>query len=522
VKPTRLLLIALGLAAALKLALVLSASVPFNSDEAIVALMARHTLQGARPLFFYGQSYMGSLDAMLVAAGFRIFGQQIWVIRLVQSFLYLGFIYTSWLIARRFLRDRLAADAAALSLAIPTVMVTTYTTATLGGYGEVLLLGNLVLLFGYQVIYGPWGQKPWAWLALGFAGGLGFWTLGMAGIYLLPVGLAGLLAFRRAHIRHYLLAAGAFLLGSLPWWLENFSNDWAALAVLTGGSTLALAPTTPFSRLTGLLVFGLPALFGIRFPWAPGYAPWPIVTLGTVAWLAVLLFYIEGQRRKLVWLAPGAGRLLAFMAAGFFLVFLGTNFGIDSTGRYLLPLVVPLSLGIGGLTAFMVRRRGRLGWALVVLILALNAAETGRAALSQDRLTTQFDPITSFDNRHDAELIAFLESQGETRGYANYWVTYRLAFLSAETLIFSPRLPYKADLSYSGNDNRYPAYDRLASQAGRTAFITTLHPELDRQLRLSLDSLGVSYAQKQIGAYHIYYDLSRPVRPEELSLPDLE
>ena len=47
---------------------------PFNADEAIVALMARHINQGNIPIFFYGQSYMGSLDAILVAIGFRIFG----------------------------------------------------------------------------------------------------------------------------------------------------------------------------------------------------------------------------------------------------------------------------------------------------------------------------------------------------------------------------------------------------------------------------------------------------------------
>jgi len=42
---------------------------PFNADEAIVALMARHINQGNIPVFFYGQAYMGSLDPMLVAIG---------------------------------------------------------------------------------------------------------------------------------------------------------------------------------------------------------------------------------------------------------------------------------------------------------------------------------------------------------------------------------------------------------------------------------------------------------------------
>ena len=39
--------------ASLKIGLLLADVIPFNSDEAIVALMARHILQGERPIFFY-------------------------------------------------------------------------------------------------------------------------------------------------------------------------------------------------------------------------------------------------------------------------------------------------------------------------------------------------------------------------------------------------------------------------------------------------------------------------------------
>ena len=47
-------------AAGLKCALLLTGRIPFNSDEAIVALMARHINQGNLPIFFlwsglYGQ-----------------------------------------------------------------------------------------------------------------------------------------------------------------------------------------------------------------------------------------------------------------------------------------------------------------------------------------------------------------------------------------------------------------------------------------------------------------------------------
>ncbi|MEA2007510.1 MAG: hypothetical protein U9O54_00140, partial [Chloroflexota bacterium] len=83
-------------AVAMKVWLILSGSLPFNADEAVVALMARHITQGELPIFFYGQVYMGSLDALLVALGFQIFGEQIWVLRLIQSLLYLGTVLTTF------------------------------------------------------------------------------------------------------------------------------------------------------------------------------------------------------------------------------------------------------------------------------------------------------------------------------------------------------------------------------------------------------------------------------------------
>ncbi|MBE0690593.1 MAG: hypothetical protein IH587_10785, partial [Anaerolineae bacterium] len=71
-----------------RILLLLSNTVSFHSDEAIVGLMARHILAGERPTFFFGQAYMGSLDAWLVALGFRLLGESVQTIRIVQSLLY--------------------------------------------------------------------------------------------------------------------------------------------------------------------------------------------------------------------------------------------------------------------------------------------------------------------------------------------------------------------------------------------------------------------------------------------------
>ena len=79
---------------------------------------------GSRPVFFYGQAYMGSLDAFLVAGAFAIFGQQVWVIRLVQSLLYLGVLLTSAWLGRVAFSSWKVGVLAMLLLAIPAVNVT--------------------------------------------------------------------------------------------------------------------------------------------------------------------------------------------------------------------------------------------------------------------------------------------------------------------------------------------------------------------------------------------------------------
>src|SRR5262245_32895577 len=140
------LILALGLALALKAALLMADVVPFNADEAVVALMARHILQGERPLFFYGQAYLGSLDAWVIAGAFAVLGQSVWMMRLVQIGLYLGVIVTTYWLGQQIYAQRWIVTVSTLFLAIPTVLVSLYTTATLGGYGETLLIGNLLLI----------------------------------------------------------------------------------------------------------------------------------------------------------------------------------------------------------------------------------------------------------------------------------------------------------------------------------------------------------------------------------------
>ncbi|HJW84126.1 MAG TPA: hypothetical protein VJ754_07465, partial [Anaerolineae bacterium] len=128
-----------------RLVLLAADVVPFNSDEAVVGLMARHILQGERPAFFYGQAYLGSSDAWLVAIAFSIFGQAVWVIRVVQIALFAATLFTTHAVVRRFGLDEWTARVTVVLMALPPTLLTLYTTATLGGYGETLLFGNILL-----------------------------------------------------------------------------------------------------------------------------------------------------------------------------------------------------------------------------------------------------------------------------------------------------------------------------------------------------------------------------------------
>lgn len=154
-----------------KVGLLVADVVPFNSDEAVIALMARHITQGARPVFFYGQAYMGSLDAFLIAIGFLILGEYVWVVRLVQIMLYVSTLVSTVFVGKEVFGNWRVGILAAWFLAIPTVNVTLYTTVTLGGYGEMLLIGNLIILAGLRIAYHEYikvvDSVNWLWLLWG-------------------------------------------------------------------------------------------------------------------------------------------------------------------------------------------------------------------------------------------------------------------------------------------------------------------------------------------------------------------
>jgi 4-amino-4-deoxy-L-arabinose transferase-like glycosyltransferase len=506
-----------------------------------VALMARHILQGERPLFFYGQAYMGSLDAYLVAAAFQVFGERVLAIRLVQVLLFAAVVATSYPVSLRFTGARRTSVLVVLLLAFPPVLLTLYTTASLGGYGEALLAGNLLLWWGHRLGYED-TQRRGLWLAWGLAAGLGFWAMGLALIYIVPVALWLLWRLRARAWQRYLIAALGFAIGSLPWWLGNLGRVDAGVAELFGMAVRSTATAGSLvgnvgARIFNFFILGLPTLFGLRFPWSvDGPPPW----LGVPALALYLGALAYGLRRSLPHSSSTSSSssppsppfppslpsppsppfpLLWGICGTLFLGFVLTPFGGDPSGRYFLPLYLPLFVFTADLLTLLRERAGRWAWVLVGAVLAFNLAGTVEAASTNPPgITTQFEAITQVDHRFDAELIDFLRAHGGTRGYTNYWVAYPIAFLSSEEIVLVPRLPYKADLRYTSRDDRYPPYGERVEASPTVVYVTTNHPTLDALLRQEFTVLGVDFHEVQIGSYHVFYDLSRKVTPGELAL----
>ena len=70
-----------------------------DGDEAIVGIQAGHILRGELPIYYYGQAYMGSLQAYLVALIFAVAGSSVWTLRAEPILLSLVLVYLTWRMA---------------------------------------------------------------------------------------------------------------------------------------------------------------------------------------------------------------------------------------------------------------------------------------------------------------------------------------------------------------------------------------------------------------------------------------
>lgn len=159
-----------------------------DGDEALVGIQAQHILRGEWPVYFYGQPYMGSLEAYLVALVFAVFGSSVWALRAVPILLSLVVVWLTWVLAgmladaahapspyRRAFQMLAAWFAVLLPLYDMLIEMRTY-----GGYDETFILMLLLLILAFRLTKrwregASYKEQALIWLAIGFVVGLGLW-----------------------------------------------------------------------------------------------------------------------------------------------------------------------------------------------------------------------------------------------------------------------------------------------------------------------------------------------------------
>lgn len=567
------------MAVGLRLPLLSRAEAFFTSDEAIVGLMAREITAGHLPVFFWGQSYMGSVESYVAAMLFGLTGDSVAVLKSAPLLFFLLFLVAHYLLTRSLTSPKVAAISTLFLATGPPVLVS-WSVRAMAGYMETLFFGTVFLLAILR--YRRIGSKGSLFLA-GVAAGLGWWTsllvvcylsagvlwfllekssaesgpqtgsilircarlrdlnrLRQLGGWLLLRPLAG----RLPNVLRYLLWPGNILaavyavLGVLVlltggfdttvaevrvkatdgWKLVSYALSWSAIVTVVLSVLLVPARVLGIARrsapawagfLLGYLPavmhalilnvpsppthkFSLPILFAEQIP-AFFTRVVPLIAGGaladvpessvpvTLTLLALLGLSLLSLRRGLVPLLPA---ILCVTTLGLF--FFSGIFVDYKSYRYLLPVYPAIAiLASAGLS----RIRAGYAWLIIVSTIGIWAAQDGRNATAlRSEIPT-------------AEIIGWMRERGIEAGYADYWIAYRLDFLSHGDLFLA---------SYRSQE-RNPAYTARARTSPRVGYVFRVgDPEWPGFMRARADRIEASTV---IGRYRLYViTQSRPVR----------
>ncbi len=475
-----------------------------SGDDATVALVAKHVLHGENfPVFFYRQTYMGSLNGIHLVPALFLFGPSVLVVRLNAIAWSLLFPLGVYLLGRRVF-DEMAGRAALALAAVPPFLLTYWSTVAEPHF-ETNVFGVWLLLLALAALAAPSEPARTRTLAaFGLLAGLAWWSNFKVIEILVPALL--LLVFRgprRAVGRGgALVAAGGFLLGGLPAWLfYGLHGDSArgtpgsAIPLFSIGVHLSWERLSEFWREAVLPLFG-------TYYWHPTTPMRQVgLTLNVVLYAAaVWLALLEALRRRRrgdaltardwgLWLV-----LLVLPASLGALYFspLGTMLERD-TSRYILPAYIPLFVCAGALVARAGGRSRVLGAGLLAFLLVfglwthggflwpllpgLRAQQAGQRTdldVVRQRLSTQPVDALYVDDSLQALVWAFL--------------------LDHPTV--------------SAVDSEIYVRSAVAADAAERLAI------LDRRRGLadSLAALGATWKETSIGGWRLYEDVRVPAR----------
>jgi 4-amino-4-deoxy-L-arabinose transferase-like glycosyltransferase len=487
-----------------------------ESDEAIVGLMAKHFIENAvMPVFYYGQSYMGSLEPLFVAAAFKLTGVGNVGLKLVPLCFSLLHIYLVYRLAIRFTSISGARIAALLCSLAPSALIH-WSVKARGGFIELVVIGTACLILAVDVIEIDRHRRVRAFF-LGLLLGLGWWVNNQIVYYGLPiVVLVSWSLFRNLGVsgmcRLGLLGALGFFIGSAAFWYQNIAGDpqWATFEVLFGSS----GEKHPLAYLNGFFNIAIPIIIGARRFWSE-HDVFPNATL-----LAAIVYCLAAV--YLLWLCfsvqPRERRCSILLLLSFFasvaLVFSLSSFGwLSRAPRYILPLYSVIFVAAGVLYGGLRRRKSlgasTLGFVLVASLLIVQTASNfnSRGFVVPGQPSVYAGQRVMKDHQ---PLYDWLKEEGYDHIWTNYWIGYRTAFETKEKVTFS-RFGRPRSL-------RLPEYENPDVLKGKPP-VYVLVPQEALPFAVQLRQFGYDFRVIEVAGYHIIDQLrSAAPRGRQLSL----
>ena len=432
---------------------------PTNSDEAIMGLAALHVAQGnGVPTYFYGQHYMGTIEALLAAPLVAVFGPSVIALRVVTLVLYAAMLVLVFHLVRRVFSPGLAVFTVGL-LALGGDRLVLNQLQAIGGYPESVPMVAGLLLLTYGLVTRRLTQW-WAYAGWGLLFGLIVWNHWSPAPYLLGA-LVVLLAFRVLTWRTAAVTFGALLVGALPLLIDNVRAEAADRSINVFLALNAAGPAAPLSaRIMHGGFSGLPGALGLCevdrcAGWTQVWAP-VIVALLIVATVAAIRGLRDTDRPER---AKHSIRLVLAAAA---LVSLATYLNSPAAGgdpmgtsRYLAMLVLSVPAAIWPVWEVAGRWTARALIPAVALGTAL-ALTMAFATVSLVRHIPRYQAVAA----RQSALIAALDSAGLTRIHTDYWTCYWITYTTGERIVCG----VLSDDAGKGH-NRYPPHWRDEAQA---------------------------------------------------------
>ncbi len=507
-----------------RLHLILATNSVIDSDEAIVGLMAKHILEGKPwPVFYYGQNYMGSLEAILAALSFSFFGPGNFSLKLVPFVFSLWQICLVFFLARRFV-GRFAAHFAALLAALGPSALILWSSMARGGFIEVVVLGSISLIIAADMLSGRLAPHKMSMFWLGAVLGLGWWVNNQIIFYIAAISpiLAVFLWQHKQSLFQLmplgLAAAVGFFLGGWPfWWANLFQRP----LLVTFRELLFAHPAQSGFRehFTGFFQEALPIIFGARRFWSDTdifpYASAFLYAFYIPCFLYVLWLGLKKWRKT----TEEAGKpnfslylLLILFFVATCLIFSASSFGwLTKAPRYLLPLYSILFI-FPAIAVDSLQKTKKLHGYIMACMLGTALLGFQLASCYAGGLAIPGQPFIYKGERvmeNHAPLYAWLRENNYSHIRTNYWIGYRTAFETGEEITFS-RFGTPRSLRLPDYEKKDPMQDLRG--------VYVLSPLEAANVANSFDKIGYSYRRSKVGGY-IVLDRVAPVVKHGPAIP---